>query len=172
MGIPVRGCTCSTGRLALQWLDCHLIVLLARKGVGACSDFVGPPTNITGGEPQVPPVLSRCAPSPDRPPPGLSPPLRRLPQTFNNRDILQQVTKITLAQDPKGQSRARSGGRFACKLADATATAPAGRNARYRCHRMPCAASKGPWAARRKSRQAPTLYRSLSRVFRINMQLS
>ena len=103
---------------------------------------------------------------------GYRPPLRRPPQTFNNRGVLLQATKRALAQDPKGQSRARSGGRFACKLADATATAPAGRNARYRCHRMPCAASKGPWAARRKSRQAPTLYRSLSRVFRINMQLS
>ena len=130
MGNPVRGCTCSTGRLALQWLDCHLIVLLARKGVGACSGYAGPPTNIPGGEPAVPPILSRSAPSPDRPPPGaIAPRSSGSPQTFDNRGVLLQVTKRALAQDPKGQSRARSGGRFACELADATATAPAGRNA-------------------------------------------
>jgi len=60
---------------------------------------------------------------------GYRPPLRRPPQTFNNRGVLLQATKRALAQDPKGQSRARSGGRFACKSFDATATAPAGRNA-------------------------------------------
>jgi hypothetical protein len=43
-----------------------------RQGVGACSDCVGPPTNIPGGDPAGPPVLGFA--SPDRPPLGtLSP---------------------------------------------------------------------------------------------------
>ncbi len=55
---------------------------MARKGVGVCSDFVGPPTNITGGERAVPPVLSRSAPSPDRPPSGAIAPHFVAPPVF------------------------------------------------------------------------------------------
>ena len=93
-----------------------------QQGVGACHGFAVPPTNIPGGDPAGPPVLSRSAPSPDRPPGGMLSPTASgsgPPLGFQHVGGFKRA----LAPAPQGQRTARSGGRFACKSFDATATA-------------------------------------------------
>jgi hypothetical protein len=75
-----------------------------KQGVGACSDYVGPPTNITGGEPAVPPVLSRCAPSPDRPPPGATAPTPWLPPFLTKEVTAKSGTETAPLRLFKNQS--------------------------------------------------------------------
>ena len=92
-----------------------------RQGVGACHGFAVPPTDIPGGDPAGPPVLGFA--SPDRPPSGAFVPhclRQRLPLLwFSSEGCFEKA----LAPAPQGQRTARSGGRFAGELADATATA-------------------------------------------------
>ena len=91
-----------------------------RQGVGACHGFAVPPTDISGGDPAGPPVLGFA--SPDRPPLGtLSPTASGSGSPFGFS--AGGGFKRALAPAPQGQRTARSGGRFACKSFDATATA-------------------------------------------------
>ena len=53
-------------------VDKSEVVAIIKYGVGACSDYVGPPTNIPGGDPAGPPV--RAFGLPDRPPSGTASP--------------------------------------------------------------------------------------------------
>jgi len=92
-----------------------------RQGVGACHGFAVPPTDLSGGDPAGPPVLGFA--SPDRPPLGTSPPLPAAAAPPVGSPVRRVLFQKALAPGPAGQRTARSGGRFACKSFDATATA-------------------------------------------------
>ena len=71
-----------------------------RQGVGACSDCVGPPTNIPGGDPAGPPVLGFA--SPDRPPLGTSPPLPAAAAPPVGSPVRRVLFQKALAPGPAG----------------------------------------------------------------------
>ena len=88
---------------------------------------------------------------------AVAPPLKRLPpvghQGEGSQSSMQGLPTVSAlktratAQAPKGQSAAAYEGEPLGRFTGEAATAPEGRNARYRGPRMPCTASKGPWAA-------------------------
>ena len=82
-----------------------------------------PGANTPGGERAAPPILSRYAPSPDRPPLGTASPNASgigSPFRFGSGE---GFSKELWLQAPQGLRTARSGGRFAGESFDATATA-------------------------------------------------
>ena len=103
---------------------------MTRKGVGACSGFAGPPTDLPGGDHAGPPVLSRCAPSPGRPPLGtLSPTAYGSGSPFGS-PMGEGFFKRALAQAPQGQSGAGEDGDLLANR-HRNPQPPRGRNACY-----------------------------------------
>ncbi len=91
------------------------------QGVGTCSDCVGPPTNITGGDQLVPlssPTACRIDPLH-----GLRPPLPMAVAPLLVYQWIEAFLKKSFSSGPLGQSESGRFGRFACKSSESFATA-------------------------------------------------
>ncbi len=74
--------------------------------MGICHGFAVPPTGLSGGEHAVPPVLSRYAPSPDRPPWGTLSPTAYGSGSPLGLTREGRLLKNALAPSPAGKSPA------------------------------------------------------------------